>query len=366
MRLLLCGGGTAGHINPAIAIAEELMSSDPNSKILFIGREGGDENSLIKKAGFNYKTINILGLKRSFSLSNIKRVLTALKALNMATKIIKEFNPDVILGTGGYVCWPIITAGKRMGIPTAIHESNIIPGLTTKLLARKCDLVLLNREEAKRHLSNSTNFKTVGNPLRNDFKKTGRKDARAKLKVGENDCLIVSFGGSIGSEKMNDVIIDLMKTYTSKEKNIRHIHAVGKRYYKEIEKANEGLGGCSIVPFIEDMPEYLNAADIVICRCGAMTISEICEVGVPAILIPSPNVAANHQLANGNILKNAGGAILIEEKNLNVDTLKNAVIKLKSDKNGRKTRAKTLKALSTPNSAKDIVFCLFSLLKTAK
>lgn len=359
MRLLLCGGGTAGHINPAIAVAEELKANQPNSKILFIGREGGSENSLISGAGFEFRTLKIQGLKHSLSPSNIKRAINAIKSVESASKIIKNFDPDVILGTGGYVCWPVIIAGRKMGIPTAIHESNITPGLTTKLLAKKCNVVFLNSETTKEHLSRRVKTVTVGNPLRRKFGKLSRHDARKKLKIDENELLILSFGGSIGAQKMNEVILEVIENYSSKDKNIRHIHAVGKRYYEEIKSEKKKYDGCEILPFIDDMPTVMRASDIVICRCGAMTLSEICEVGVASILIPSPNVTANHQYRNGRYLEQIGGAMLIEEKNLNTDILISAIDKLKNDKNGRKTRAKTLKSLSTPNSAKMILDELF-------
>ena len=300
MRLLLCGGGTAGHIIPALAVAEELRRREPKSEILFVGREGGLENEHIKKSGFKQKTLRVYGLKRSFSLDNLTRVREAIKARGEAKKIINEFRPDVILGTGGYVCWPVISAGKRMKIPTAIHESNVYPGLTTKLLAKKCDKIMLNREETKKYLNSGISTVTVGNPIREDFEKISRKNARQKLGVSEKEILIVSFGGSIGAEVMNDVVTETMKEYTSREKDIKHIHATGRRYYEKVkgELGEANLGKCKIISYIDDMPTALMAADIVICRCGAMTLSEIAEAGVASILIPSPNVTNNHQYKN--------------------------------------------------------------------
>ena len=366
MRLLLCGGGTAGHINPAIAVAEELTKSCKDSKVLFVGREDGEENQLVSKAGFSFQTIKIQGIKRSLSLENIARIKLAIKAIDSAGEIIKQFKPDVILGTGGYVCWPVITAGRKMGIPIAIHESNIVPGLTTKLLSKKCDLIFLNQEEAKKHLSKKVKTKTVGNPLRQSFVKTTRKEAREKLKIAENEIMILSFGGSIGAERLNDVIVDVIKKYSSTDKKIKHIHAVGKRYYEKIKTEKNDYNGCKILPYIDDMATYMKASDIVICRCGSMTLSEVCEAGASPILIPSPNVTANHQYANGKHLEDLGAAIMIEEKNLSTDTLINAINLLKSEKNGRKTRAKILNGLKSTNASKEIVSELFCLKNRSK
>lgn len=361
MRLLLCGGGTAGHTNPAIAVAEELKVSSPNSEVLFVGREGGGENALISKAGFKYCTIKIQGIKRSLSLDNIKRTIDAIRSIGKAGIIINDFKPDVILGTGGYVCWPVIAAAKKMGIPTAIHESNITPGLTTKLLSKKCDIVFINREESKKYLKNKTRIVAVGNPLRHSFENISRNEARKKLKISENELLILSFGGSIGAEKINEVILNVIEKYSSKEKDIKHIHAVGQRYFSKVKNKKDEYEGCKIIPFIDNMPLMMRAADIMICRCGAMTLSEICEVGVASILIPSPNVTANHQYHNAKHLEYNGGAILIEEKNLSTESLISAIKMLKNDKNGRKTRAKKVKQLSTPGAAKAIINELFLL-----
>lgn len=366
MRLLLCGGGTAGHIIPALAIAEELKKRKPDAEILFIGREGGLENEHIKKSGFEQKTLKVYGLKRSFSFDNLTRVREAVKARGEAKRIIKEFNPDVILGTGGYVCWPVISAGKRMKIPTAIHESNVYPGLTTRLLAKKCDKLLLNREETKNYLKSDVKSVTVGNPIRADFGKISRNIAREKLGVREKEILIVSFGGSIGAEVMNGVIIEAMKEYTSKEKDIRHIHATGRRYYEKVkeELGETDFGKSIITPYIEDMPTALLAADIVICRCGAMTLSEIAEAGVASILIPSPNVTNNHQYKNAEYLKKQSAATVIAEKKLSKEVLIEELKRLKNDKNGRKMQAKNIKAHSTPKAAEMIVNELFLLKKS--
>ena len=363
MKIILCGGGTAGHINPAIAVAEEIKQQNPTAEILFIGRDGGKENDLVTKAGFPIKTLKLQGLRRSLSPDNFKSILYAIKARSEAKKIIKHFSPDIIIGTGGYVCWPVITAGKSLGIPVAIHESNVSPGLTTKLLSSKADIVLLNHTETKSFLSKKIKTKVVGNPLRSDFKKIDRDQARSKLGLRKGEILITSFGGSIGARKLNEVIIEVMKSYSSKENGVRHIHSMGTRYYSE---EIIGYKNCRILPYIDNMPEVLLASDIVICRSGAITLSELSEVGVASILIPSPNVSDNHQYKNAKYLLDNGAAMLIEEKNLTAASLVVNIKELKNDENARKKRAKKIKSFSTPSAAKDIVKELFLLKNSNK
>jgi len=368
MRLLLCGGGTAGHINPAIAVAEELKNQDKDAEILFIGREGGRENELVEKAGFKIRTVSVEGIRRSLSTDNLRRIIKAIKAREEAAKIIKGFRPDVILGTGGYVCWPVITAGSKLNIPTVVHESNITPGMTTKLLSAKCDLLLLNHEKTQEYLSKKSNTKVVGNPLRQDFGRITRGEARRKMGIAKDEIFILSFGGSIGAKRLNEVLLDVMESHSSKVKNVRHLHATGKRYYHPEEKKyiEKAFCGCRIVPFISNMPTALQAADIVICRCGAMTLSELSAVGVASILIPSPNVSDNHQYKNGFYLSERGAADMIEEKNLTADTIIERLLFLENDENERKNRAKNIRALYKPDAAKLIVKELFSLKKEAK
>ena len=357
MKIILTGGGTAGHVNPAIAVAEEMLVNDPSTEILFIGREGGAENNAVKKAKIELTTLKIQGLKRKITIENLKSVYYAIRAYQKTKKIIKDFHPDVILGTGGYVCWPVLRAGQNLGIPTLIHESNAIPGLTTRLLSKRCNKVLLNNSNAKKYLSKEIDTLEVGNPLRREFKKVNRAEARKYLALSEDEIFILSFGGSIGAKRLNEVVIHVMEEYSVPTKNVRHVHAVGKRYFESIRdsKLVNGFAGCKIVDYIDNMPTMLAAADIVIARAGAMTISEIATVGVASILIPSPNVSDNHQLINANILKEADATILIEEKNLTEESLKSAIKSLKTNKNARKNKAKCISRFSNSNSAKIIV-----------
>ena len=365
MKIILCGGGTAGHINPAIAVAEEIKKQFKSVKILFIGREGGGENRLVTEAGLNLKTLKIQGFKRKLTKDNLKVLAYALKAKSEAKKILSDFKPDVVLGTGGYVCWPVIKAAAELHIPTAIHESNLYPGLTTRLLSKKCNTVFVNHGETENLLPQKANVKRVGNPLRSDFTRLNRATARAELGLRENDILIVSLGGSIGSERMNEVIIDVMRSHSANNPNIRHIHSAGARYYGALkdDPYARGKNGCRIVPYINDMPRMLHASDVVISRCGAVTLSELAEVGVAAILIPSPNVTDNHQYKNARYLEKKEAALLIEEKNLTKKSLISALKMLENDENGRKKQAKNIKALSLPNSSKLLVKELILLKK---
>jgi len=356
MRIILTGGGTAGHVNPAAAIAEEIMKREKNSEILFIGREGGTENRAIEKLGLKTELLSVRGFKRKLFGGNIKALLLALSARKKAAEIIKEFSPDVVMGTGGYVCWPVLRAAKGLGVKTLLHESNAVAGLVTKVLAKKCDKVLLGYKEAASSLSKSANCITVGNPLRKDFSVISRQKARNRLKISNDEILIVSFGGSGGAGILNEAVIRLMKEISVKDKRIRHVHAVGDRYYTRIEEKElkEGRDGCRIVPYIEDMPTLLSAADISITRSGALTLAELAFVGIASILVPSPNVAADHQYKNAKVISDGGGAILIREDELLYNGLRDAVVKLTESKEERLSLERKIKKFSGVNPAQRI------------
>jgi UDP-N-acetylglucosamine--N-acetylmuramyl-(pentapeptide) pyrophosphoryl-undecaprenol N-acetylglucosamine transferase len=331
MKIILTGGGTGGHVTPAVSIGEEIRSTVPNTEILFIGRRGGKENEAVTSAGMRVETVEIRGLKRSASLANLKSAYLAVKAYCSAKKIIRAYSPDVIVGTGGYVTWPVVRAGQALGIPTVMHESNVTPGLVTRLLAKGCNKVLLNHAEAAKALPRA-NTVVTGNPIRTDFGRITRDEARRRLGASPSDTVIVSFGGSGGSDRMNDVITEVMRTYTSKRGNIIHIHATGRSYYEKYSGRIAKSGTRSqILPFINNMPQLLCAADIAITRCGALTLSELSCVGVASILIPSPNVTDDHQRKNGELMANGGGAVLIEENDLTPDRLKTEIQRLERD-----------------------------------
>ncbi len=323
MKLIFTGGGTGGHVNPAVAMAVEAKTRFDCCDILFIGRTGGSENRAAISAGLGIETLEVSGISRSLSLKNLSSIAKALRAEHSARKIIRNFAPDAVIGTGGYVCWPVLHAAKRLGFPTLIHESNAYPGLVTRLLSPGCDRVLLNNIATANHLRRQDNVIEVGNPLRRGFSNLSRAAARRHLGLSERDIFVLSFGGSLGAKVLNDACIGVMRNYCLRKSHVKHLHACGERYFDSYRGTELAVGrdGCKILPYVDNMPSILPAADIAICRCGAMTLSEIALAKVPAILIPSPNVTDNHQYKNGKLFSDGGGAIMITEKELSAGLL---------------------------------------------
>lgn len=354
MKLILSGGGTGGHVSPALAIAEAVKKRHKDCEIMFIGREGGDENRPVKAAGYKIHELRVRGIKRKITLDNFKSLLLAIKAEREAYKIIRNFHPDAVVGTGGYVCWPVLHAASRAGIPTAIHESNLVPGLVTRTLAPRCTRVLLNYEKSREYLKRKDNLLTVGNPLRAEFQRLKRNEARAKLGIKPNEIYVVSFGGSGGAEILNETICKVMKEYSAEMRRLIHLHACGRRYFSKYKNALKNTSGCEIREYIDNMPYHLKAADIVICRCGAMTLSEIAASGAAAILIPSPNVTDNHQYKNGRYFSELGAAVMIEERDLTSERLMSEIKRLIDNKEERRSLSEKVKRLSDPSSAERI------------
>ncbi len=359
MKYLFCGGGTAGHVSPALAIADEIQKREPDAEILFVGRLSGKENEAILKRGYSLKEINIQGFVRKLSFENIRRGLLAVKSLISAKKILKDFKPDIVFGTGGYVCWPVLKTAKKLGIPTALHESNATPGLVTRLLYKGCDKLFLGFEGAKNEFENKDNISVVGNPVNNEFYTLDKATARKRLGIGRNVFLISSFGGSGGSEKVNEAVINLMQMHSLKSRGIMHYHSAGHKYYEKIKNENPKLcqkgEKCVILPYVSDMPTLICASDIVITRCGAITLSEIIASNVVSIIIPSPNVTNNHQYKNGLLLSKSDSAIMIEESDHLSRDLYDAVRRLEVDRKRREKIKENLLLHRVKNTAEEIV-----------
>ena len=355
MNVLFCGGGTVGHISPALAIAEEFIKRDPSCKVAFVGRADGRENEVITKKGYMHYEIHTQGLIRKLTFKNLKAVKGVFDAEKEARAIIENFKPDAVIGTGGYVSFPVIRAARRLGIITAIHESNSTLGLASKLLARGCDAVFLGTR-AKNKLKNAV---YTGNPVRAEFYKASKIEARVKLGIPKDAFFILSVGGSLGAEALNGACIKMMRSLGEEKREIFHFHSTGARYfekaraiYPEFCRKNSQM---RILPYIEDMPAHLAAADLVITRCGAMTLSEIAASGAPSILIPSPNVSANHQMKNALYFVEMGAGVIINESDLSESTLLAVTKKLMNDDQELKQMSTRAKKLCSENAAAKIV-----------
>ena len=339
MRILMTGGGTAGHINPALAIAEILKKQYPDAEFLFVGATGRMETQLVPAAGYPIRTVTVRGFQRRLSLKNIGRNILAVANVVTASvasrNIVREFKPDLAVGTGGYVCGPVLREALRAGVPTAVHESNAFPGVTVKMLAKEGATVLLCSEDARRHLPADARVVVTGNPLRADFLSWDKAAARAELGL-DNRPLVLSFGGSLGAARINEAMAEVLRRSREAGK-LQHIHGAGKAGFAAMKEQLDRMGmplqegGITVREYIDDMPRCMAAADLVISRCGAMTLSELPAAGKPAILIPSPYVAENHQYHNAMVLVERGAAICIEEKDLTADTLWDAICRATDD-----------------------------------
>ena len=341
MKIMFVAGGTGGHINPAIAVANEVKRLEPNAEILFVGTEGRMETRIVPNAGFELKTLKMNGFSRNMSLSGIKQNLETayltLKASSDAKKIISEFEPDVVVGFGGYVTGPVVRTAVKMGVKTAIHEQNAFPGVANKALAKLVDKVMLTSAAAEKYMKCKNPPVVTGLPVRREIIKTDRDFARATLGLKNDDMLVLSMGGSLGADAINNAVVTMLTTLKD-EKNICFLHSTGK-YGKWVgEKLTEngvayGKGtNIEIREYIDNMDICLPACDLVISRAGASSISEIAILGKPSILIPSPNVAENHQFHNAMTLAENDGAILIEEKNLDGEFLAKNIQDLKNNR----------------------------------
>lgn len=325
MRVLLVGGGTAGHINPALAIADIIRYRHPDAEILFVGVAGKMETKLVPAAGYPLKTVKVSGFQRRLSFKNIGKNIAAayyaMTASAQAAHIIREFSPDVAIGTGGYVCGPVLRKAAQMGIPVLLHEANALPGVTVKLLAKHAKVVMLAEESARERLPVGTNAIVTGNPIRRDFKAIERAAARRELGVDERP-LVLCFGGSLGARRLNEAVAGVLKR-NSETQALQFIVGTGRG--ENAQRMRALLAELGVVPdgvhvrvreYIDDMPRCMAAADLVISRCGAMTLSELPALKKPSILVPSPYVAENHQFYNAMALANRGAAVCIEEKDL--------------------------------------------------
>ena len=354
MKILLSGGGTAGHINPALAIAAKIKKEIPDAVIAFVGTPNGMENKLVARAGYPIYHVDVRGFVRSLSPSSIiKNMGTAFMAVTSpikAKKIIKEFRPDAVIGTGGYVSWPVLKAAASLKIPTLIHEQNAVVGMTTDMLSKVVDRVMISFEESREQFRcDPDKIVLVGNPTNPDMLRVSRDEEREKLGIGDTPYLL-SYGGSLGARVINNNIFDIIESKRFAGR-IRHTHGVGSYEWgvrrDEIER--RGLlkaDGVDMAEYIYDMPSKMSASDLVIARAGAITLAELAILGKPAILIPSPNVTNNHQYKNAKVVSDAGGAVLIEEKDLTASLLSDTIEELLFDRDRLDEMSRNMKKLA--------------------
>lgn len=342
MRFLFVCGGTAGHINPALAIAGELRSRMPEAEFLFIGSGRELENRLIPQAGFEMTNISAGGFSREKTIAGLKRNIGSARKLLSGTfqarKILRRFRPDVAIGTGGYVCYPVLKEASRMGIPTVVHESNAVPGLTTKLLSSSVDRVLTAFPNMEKLYRRPERVIMTGTPVRSGFSAKSKAELRHELGMSEGP-VVVSFWGSLGAARMNDIMAGFIAR-NAEENAFYHVHATGggsEGVDRMMQKLRErGIielpAGLDLRPYIDNMPEVMSACDLVLCRAGASTLGELASIGKPAVLVPSPNVTDNHQEKNAAALAAAGGAVMIKESECTADGLYETVTELLADR----------------------------------
>jgi UDP-N-acetylglucosamine--N-acetylmuramyl-(pentapeptide) pyrophosphoryl-undecaprenol N-acetylglucosamine transferase len=364
MKFLFTCGGTAGHINPALGVAGLLRERMPDAEFLFVGAEGHMETELVPKAGFDIRTVTITSLRRGLSAEmiaqNIKTVKNVLTATAESKRIIRQFKPDVAVGTGGYVCYPVLAAAAKLGVPTAVHESNAVPGVTTKFLAGKVDRVLVGFPESRENYKQKDKVLVTGTPVRTDFMKMTPAEAKAALGIPAEEKLVVSVWGSLGADHMNAVMSELIGALPAG--CFRLIHGTGKRGYKRfVESTDIHKSGVDVREYIYDMPTVMQAADLILCRAGASTLAELTVLGKPAILVPSPNVTNNHQEKNARVLERAGGAKVLLEGEFTADSLLEQVRALLADPAALAAMAENMRKLGNADATETIAGIILDL-----
>ena len=352
MKVVIAAAGTAGHINPGLAIAKKIQEEEKDSKIIFIGTTRGLENDLVPRAGYELKTIDAYGLSKKISIENIKKMIKTLKGFGEAKKILKEINPDIVIGTGGYICGATILAAHRLKIPTVLHESNAFPGKAVKMLAKKTDKILVSFEDAIERIKHAKKIVYTGTPVK--IKKQNYTEEQKEemiKKVGLNNQMPIAlvFGGSQGARRINQAIMEIIKSGLNEKYQM--IWATGPKQYdivkEELENHHKNINhikNMKILPYIYNMEEIMNIVDVIVARSGAMTITEIANLGKPSILVPLPNVSHDHQLYNAKVLQNIGAADIILDNELTGEKLNTNIEKIVLD--GQKCKDMGEKALT--------------------
>lgn len=370
MRYLFTCGGTAGHINPALAVADRLRELDPEAEFLFVGASDRMETDLVPRAGYEIKTVDVSSFRRSLSPSalafNVGSLKKALTSTREAKRIVKAFHPDIAVGTGGYVCYPVLKAASSLSIPTLVHESNAVPGLTTKMLQDDVDRILVGFEESRKHYGDPTKVIVTGTPVRGAFTASTKEAAKRQLGLPVDMPLVVSVWGSLGAQFMNGVMTDFIRL-AAPNAGFRLIHAAGKNRYDGVAEKLQDLdlaeAGMDVRPYIYDMPVVMAAADLVLCRAGASTLAELTLLGKPAILVPSPNVTNNHQEKNARVLEHVGGAKVMLEGAFTAESLLQEVRALLADEKTLAAMSANMKTAGVTDATERITQMVFQMAK---
>ena len=372
MRVIFTCGGTAGHVNPALALAGLMRQRDPDTAVLFVGTPDGMERDLASKAGYDSAAVEVNSFHRSIKPEAMRHNLHAVGALARsgpaARAILREFRPDLVVGTGGYASYPMVKAAARAHLPTAVHESNMVPGLTTKLLESYADVIMVGFEDCRQHYKHPERIAVTGTPVRGDFFRLSREEARKKLGFDDEAPLVVSFWGSLGASHMNECMVDFFRREDAEGYPFRHIHAVGKGGWEAMEQKLRELGlpksdRLDVRQYIYDMDVVMAAADVVLCRAGASTISELTALGKPTVMVPSPYVTNNHQEKNARLLETHGGAVVITEPEATGGGLYKAVEAILSDNEKRISMARAMKELGIPDATARIYDTVMALVR---
>ncbi|WP_096199261.1 undecaprenyldiphospho-muramoylpentapeptide beta-N-acetylglucosaminyltransferase [Bacillus sp. FJAT-45350] len=362
MRVIVSGGGTGGHIYPALSLIKEIKKQHKDAEVLYIGTDNGLESELVPRENIPFKTITITGFRRKLSLENVKTVLRFINGTKKVKKIIKEFKPDVVVGTGGYVCGPVVYAAAKLRVPTLIHEQNSVPGLTNKFLSRYVDKIAISFEQSKAFFPEKKVVYT-GNPRASEVIDTNGEQGRASVGLQDGKRTVLIVGGSRGARPINDAFLEVLKE--AKTRDYQFLYVTGQVHYDKVMEEVKKQGNPSNViirPFIHNMPEVLAGVDLIVARAGATTLAEITALGLPSILIPSPYVTNNHQEKNARALSSRGAALVRLENEMSGKQLLTDIDEIFTE-NRLNNMKEASKELGMPNAATDVYHTLQTIAK---
>jgi len=359
MRVVLTGGGTGGHIYPALAIGRAVTEKAPDSALLYIGTRRGLESRIVPQHGIAFEDIHITGFRRSLSWENVRTLVRFWQGVKRSKELLAKFKPDVVVGTGGYVCGPVVYAASKLGIPTLIHEQNVVPGLTNKFLSRYADAVAVSFAESVPLFSRCPDVVHAGNPCATTVLSANRNKGFASLGMKLETPFVLVVGGSGGARALNEAMAEMVP-HLSRLDGVHFVFVTGERFYEDVEsrmkrKMPVVANRIHVHPYIHNMPEVLAAASLFVGRAGASFLAEVTALGIPSILIPSPNVTNNHQEANARSLADAGAADMILERDLKGNVLFDRIAAIMTDPARRSAMNRASLALGMPDAAGTIM-----------